>query len=242
MENRNLEKAMEIFSLLVKGENIGSKYKDTSSLYDEYVNNSEVYDMVMQICKKMNLSLYEYRDELFVSPGDNNRVFGFTNDELKREIGIRLNRELYLCFFIMYAIILRFYSDTSNSTFTEYIKVEDMLNAVDSMLAETLRQINIISLDDIEENSFKSISAAWEDLPLLASEDTTFRAARGSKTGFVKLVFNFMERQELIVENDQRFYPTNRLRALVENYFEEYKGRLYEIMKGATEDASYQQD
>lgn len=239
MEDRNMDKALEIFSALITGDEISAKNKDTATMYEEYSNNSQVYDIVTAMCKKMNLHLYEYRDALYVSPGDNNRVFGFSNEELKRIIGLKLNRELYLCYFIMYGIMTRFYTDTSNATFVEYVKCEDIVNTVDSMLADTLKSINILNLDEIEDNSFQSISATWEDLPLIGNEEGAARASRGSKTGFVKMVFNFMEKQNLLVENEARYYPSTRMKALVENYFEEYKGRLYEIMKGVSEDATY---
>lgn len=243
MDNRNLEKALEIFSSLITGEEIGRKNKDTASLYEEYSDNSQVYDMVTMMCKKMNLSLYEYKDTIYLSPGSGNRVFGYTNEELKKEIGIRVNRELYLCYFIMYGVITRFYTDTSTGTFTEYVRNEDIINAVDSMLASSISKINLMSLDEVEENSFQAIAALWEELPLVISEENaTVKAARGTKTGFVKMVFNFMEKQKLLVENEGRYYPTYRLRALTENYFEQYKGRLYDIMKGAAEDAAYQQN
>ena len=58
------------------------------------------------------------------------------------------------------------------------------------------------------------------------------RASRGSKSGFVKLVFNFLLNQELMLENEGRYYPKDKFKALIENYYDDYKGRIYEIMKG----------
>ena len=60
---------------------------------------------------------------------------------------------------------------------------------------------------------------------------STLKAARGSKTGFVKLVFNFLITQELFVESAGKYYITDRMRALVENYFDSCKGRLYEVIE-----------
>ena len=42
---------------------------------------------------------------------------------------------------------------------------------------------------------------------------------------------NFLVRQELFVQADTRYYPKDRFRALAQNYFEEYKGRLLEVMR-----------
>ena len=57
------------------------------------------------------------------------------------------------------------------------------------------------------------------------------RAARNSKTGFVKMVLNFCVSQGLLMEAQSRYYPTDRFKALIENYFDEYKGRMAEIMQ-----------
>lgn len=238
MEDRNLSKALEIVSKLIIGEEISRDSKNTTSLYSEYTDNAEVYDITNAICKNMNLSVYEYEYSIFASAGENNRVFGYSNDELKKEIGVKLNRELFLCYFIIYNVITWFYNDTGSYTFNEYVKVDDLINAVDSSLARTISDLSILELNEVEENSFKTIALVWEDLPMIVNEETNARAARGSKFGFVKMTLNFLLKQDLMIENSERYYPKKRFKALAVNYFEEYKGRLYEIMKG-TENATY---
>ena len=96
MDNRNLEKALELISDLIQGE-------ENPVLYEEYISNSEVYRLTSMIAKKMGLSIYEYQNHLYMTSGEHNRVFGFTNEELKKTIGVRLNRELYLCYYIIYS-------------------------------------------------------------------------------------------------------------------------------------------
>ena len=238
MEDRNLSKALEIVSKLIIGEEISRDSKNTTSLYSEYTDNAEVYDITNAICKNMNLSVYEYEYSIFASAGENNRVFGYSNEELKKEIGVKLNRELFLCYFIIYNVITWFYNDTGSYTFNEYVKVDDLINAVDSSLARTISDLSILELNEVEENSFKTIALVWEDLPMIVNEETNARAARGSKFGFVKMTLNFLLKQDLMIENSGRYYPKKRFKALAVNYFEEYKGRLYEIMKG-TENATY---
>lgn len=238
MEDRNLSKALEIVSKLIIGEEISRDSKNTTSLYSEYTDNAEVYDITNAICKNMNLSVYEYEYSIFASAGENNRVFGYSNDELKKEIGVKLNRELFLCYFIIYNVITWFYNDTGSYTFNEYVKVDDLINAVDSSLARTISDLSILELNEVEENSFKTIALVWEDLPMIVNEETNARAARGSKFGFVKMTLNFLLKQDIMIENSGRYYPKKRFKALAVNYFEEYKGRLYEIMKG-TENATY---
>ncbi len=229
--DRELDKALEIVSVLVTGGEI-KKSNEYAALYEEFVNNSGVYDMVMMCMSKFNISLYEYKDGLYVSPGENNKVFGYTNDEIKKELGVRLNRELYLCYFIIYNVITKFYNSSGSATFTEYVKLEDIVASVDMNLKEIVNSINILSLEDIEQDSFKEIAVTWEDMPVAVSEENSKRAGRSSKLGFVKIVFNFLVAQKLVLESEGRYYPKDKFNAMISEYFEQHKGRLYEILKG----------
>lgn len=62
-----------------------------------------------------------------------------------------------------------------------------LLKNVDyAVLAIIDKKLGMI-IDDIEENSFKQIALSWDELPVITVEDTAdVRAARNSKTGFVK--------------------------------------------------------
>ena len=69
MENRNLDKALDIVSKLITGENV-SERGENAALYQEYNNNAEVYDIVHMSLKKLNLNIYEYNNGLYVRRGD----------------------------------------------------------------------------------------------------------------------------------------------------------------------------
>lgn len=239
MNHTNLDKAMEIFALLIVGEEVSdAQHVD---LYEEYRNNSEVYDILMAVLQKSNLSLYEFGNSLYVTAGEGNRIFGFTNDELKRAIGLRLNRELYLAYFIIYNTILLFYQDSGSFSYTDYVRSEDVIAQTEASMKQALQALHEQVLSDVEENSFQTLAALWEDMPLIPSNEdmASLKAARGSKTGFVKLVFNFLISQDLFFESKGRYYVRPRFRALAENYYEENRGRLYEIVTGGEKDAAY---
>ena len=239
MDNTNLDKAMEIFTLLIVGEEISSAQH--VDLYEDYRNNSEVYDILTSVLKKSNLSLYEFGNSLYVTAGDGNRIFGFTNDELKRAIGLRLNKELYLAYFIIYNTILLFYQDSGSFSYVDYVRSEDVIAQTDSSLKQAMKALHEKALNDVEENSFQTLAALWEDMPLVpVNEDmASLKAARGAKTGFVKLVFNFLISQDLFFESQGRYYIKPRFRALAENYYEDNRGRLYSIVTGGDRDAAY---
>ena len=59
------------------------------------------------------------------------------------------------------------------------------------------------------------------------------KASRGSRMGYVKLTMNFLQGEKLFLATEDRYYPTDRFRALAEGYFEDDKGRIYQLLQAA---------
>ena len=98
-----------------------------------------------------------------------------------------------------------------SSTYAEFIRVEDIIKNVDKTTGGIVDKSAGLVLDEVEENSFKQIALTWDELPVTTVEDQTgARAARNSKSGMVKLVLNFCVAQELLVESQDRYYPTDK--------------------------------
>ena len=52
--------------------------------------------------------------------------------------------------------------------------------------------------------------------------------------GYVKLTMNLLQEEKLFISSEDRFYPTDRFRALAEGYFEDSKGRIYQLLAGGS--------
>ncbi|MBD5095904.1 MAG: hypothetical protein HDT40_02680 [Lachnospiraceae bacterium] len=233
MEEKSLEKALDIYSTLITGQEISRSNADTRELYEEYYGNQAVYDITNRLMKKLNLNVYEYEDSIYITAGDGNRIFGYTNDDMKRLLGLRVNKELYMAYFIMYNALLSFYQDSASYQVKEYVKLSDMLEQVSSYLSRITSDLSVYSMNELEEDSFKTIALLWDELPAVTSDDKDKnRASRASRIGYIKLTFNFLVAQKLFVEVEDRYYPTKRFKAIAENYFEEYKGRIYKVLGG----------
>ena len=233
MEEKSLEKALDIYSTLITGQEVSRSNADTRELYEEYYGNQAVYDITNRLMKKLNLNVYEYEDSIYITAGDGNRIFGYTNDDMKRLLGLRVNKELYMVYFIMYNALLSFYQDSASFQVKEYVRLSDMLVQVSSYLSRITSDLSVYSMSELEEDSFKTIALLWDELPAVTSDDKDKnRASRASRVGYIKLTFNFLVAQKLFVEVEDRYYPTKRFKAIAENYFEEYKGRIYKALGG----------
>lgn len=231
--NKSLDKALDIYAALITGQDISRSNPETRELYEEFYSNSAVYDITTKLLKKLNLSVYEYEESIYITAGEGNRIFGYTNDDMKKQLGLRLNKELYMVYFIMYNTLLLFYQDSATYQVKEYVKLEDILNQVSDYLSSITSDISVYAMDEISEESFKSLALLWDELPTVTSEDKEKnRASRASRTGYIKLALNFLNSQKLFVEVEGRYYPTNRFKAVVENYFEEYRGKIYKVLGG----------
>ncbi len=233
MESRNLEKAMEVFGALLIGEEISLGRGKNAVLYEAYNQNAQVAEIVDRMLSGLNLRLYEYNYSLYLTAGTQNKVFGYSNDELKRMMGLRLNRELYLCYYMIYCIMQHFYSDSATYTFAEYVRTEEVVTAVDMSLSNLIDHLQAYAASELEEKSFRAIAAAWDELPVVSNEETSGRAGRNSRVGYVKLVFNFLILQGLFMEAGEKYYPTDRFHGMVRCYFEQERGRLYSILSRA---------
>lgn len=238
-DERNLDKALDIVARLMTGEEITAK--ENTALYESYQGSTEVHNLTRDILKRLNLCLYEYQDGLYVSAGENNKVFGYTNEELKKAFGVKLNKELFLCYFIIYHIMMAFYTDTMSSTFAEFVRIEDIIAGVDKTVAGLVNTTEGLLSEENEGDGFKAVALLWDSLDTVGGgEEAVVRSAKNSRRGYVKMVFNFLAGQQLFVEMEGRYYPSNRFKALMENYFDEYKGSLYRLMerKGTEENAA----
>ena len=120
--NKSLDKALDIYAALITGQDISRSNPETRELYEEFYSNSAVYDITTKLLKKLNLSVYEYEESIYITAGEGNRIFGYTNDDMKRQLGLRLNKELYMVYFIMYNTLLLFYQDSATYQVKEYVK------------------------------------------------------------------------------------------------------------------------
>lgn len=226
---KSLEKALDIYTVLATGKSLSAKDKETSELYNSFYSDSEVYDITMSIIKRLGLKLYEYNDSIFVSAGHGNKVFGYTNDDLKKKMGLRLNKELYMVYFITYEALLQFYKTSDTYQIKDYIRIDELIEAVTNDLKNFSTSISAVDEAEGDKGSFREIAILWDSLPPMISEDKDRnKASRGSRMGFTKIAANFLTGEGIFTAVDDRLYPTDRFHAIAENYFEDNGSLIYE--------------
>lgn len=233
MIEKALEVAIHITTKLIKGEQVSNTIN--TNLYDAYMSDSEVYDYVQQLIEGFELQLIDdFGGGLHITCGLNNKAFGYSNEELRRRLRVNNNSELYVVYFLMYVVITQFYSDSSTTTFKNFIKRMDIVSETDLLLKQIITELDTISEDEIKQNSLKNIAIIWDSIPTFLNndqEDTNkSRAGNSSKTGYVKKLLQFLKEEDLFVEDNDMYYPTNRFHALAQNYFQRNGSEIYRLL------------
>lgn len=218
-----LETTLELFNLLLAGEEISrSKNKE---LYEKFVYDTDVEELLVFIAEKNGLQIYRYNERLFICPGVENKVFGYTNDELKKRIPyISRNDELYLGYFIIMTLITMFYKESGMDTPINYVKYADLITEVSGKFEALIKLEDLEKISKDNQFNFADICKVWQKLPD-AREDQP--GGKNDKVAFVKNICQFLQEEELIKIDEERklIFPLDRFKAIVYNFFEEKENK-----------------
>lgn len=224
-------KALTIITELEVGNEISrSKNADLLKIYEM---ESEVASDIEEILKYKNLKLYQGVDgELFLSPGVDNIIYGYKNEELKRILRVNTNKELYLCYYIMSTILTMFYKDDSGRLVKDYISLQGLIEQIDFGL-NVLKddEDGVITAEMLEnEEGCKAIINLWfnviAEIDIKSNKDVYMDNKSYSKIGFANRVLMFFSDIDLIKLdlNTRKYFPLNRLKELS---YQAYKDSRY---------------
>ena len=229
--DENLDVALEIINTLIQNKEI-SKGKNVS-LYQKYVNSSDIGNLADKIAEKMGFDIYRMDNTLNLCVMLDNKIFGYTNEELKKKIKmINKNEEIYLMYFIILTILTCFYRESGLNSPRSYLNLSELLETIEIKFQSLVKE-DIEKTSRENEYNFVDIKNVWERLQD-AREDIAV-GGKNDKISFVKLVLHFLEEEKLINFNEERqiISITKRFKAIVYFYFEnnkENKNKLLEYV------------
>lgn len=215
-----LQSALRITNLLLQNKPIGiiSEY----DLYTLYISDMTVQELVYTILESYGVTLIEYKKSLYVSPGIDNVLFGYKNEELRNMMNLETNKELYLCYFIMYSVMTIFYKESSFATYKDYITSTEVVDRVTA----TLEAFTVEEISKEESFAFSTLKTFWEDLTQISLHQTEENLESLRRTNshffFVTRSLHFLTMQNLLVKNEKErnYMPTEKFKALIANYFD----------------------
>lgn len=238
----NIDIALEIVNTLVQNKKISKS--ENEDLYNAYTKMSEVGNLTDRIAEKMGFNIYRFDNTLNLCVMLDNKVFGYTNEELKQRVKLlNKNEDIYLMYFIVLTIIVCFYRESGLNSPRSYLNLDELLETINIKIQSLVKE-DIDQISKEKDYNFSDIKKVWERLPD-GREDIT-SIGKNDKISFVKLILRFMQDEQLIYFDDERqiISITTRFKAIVYYYFEnskENKNQLLEYVYrlGGEEDATY---
>ncbi|KLU60190.1 hypothetical protein CEB3_c36210 [Peptococcaceae bacterium CEB3] len=214
--------ALEIFLELVKkGELHAEEYPQ---LVQTYKTDLEVQGLLTNIVEPLaDVKILESLYVLYLSPNLDNRFFGYTNEELRQRLGLTLNRELYLAYFIILSLLAMFYGEDSLSEVSRsYVTAADLERFVSERLQSLAGAAELPEWEkELEVNLLSSVEL-WQDMPEYDPELKTLRRSNKNRISFILRVARFLEEDGLAhVEQDREIYLTQKTEQMVRKYYSE---------------------
>lgn len=243
IRKETLGEALDILQALLAGKKVS--LNENRELYDRYLSDNGVEECVSLLTEKMGLELFRYDDQLFITPGVGNVVFGWSNEELRKRIPwVQSNTDLYLCYFVIVVIITMFYGLE-----VPYCKLDRVVTEVTDKFNALLRLEDIETVSHETQYNFAAIAKAWRNRTEITRKEEKEEPAQYGimdKRRLVHTVCRFLKDENLFVIDEERqiILPTSRFKAIIYHYFEqrENKNRVLELVYGSGEvepDATY---
>ncbi|PWK13458.1 DUF6063 family protein [Tumebacillus permanentifrigoris] len=224
----SVERAIKLFILLLEKGETDEKDRDLVFAYKEDPVAQEIVAQMIE--KQAGIKILHVGDKLYVTPSLDNKVFGYSNDELRVKMGLRqdsvsMGLKLYLAYFIILATLAMFYnSDDLNTKVRQYVPIEEL----EQYVTEKLQMLGTGDygqyLSAEYEFNFAQVAEYWQSMPAYDETLTNQRMGHKSRVSYLLKVWSFLEEEGLAkVAVDSEIHPTDKLDHMVRKYYAHQK-------------------
>ncbi|ARU60051.1 hypothetical protein CBW65_02445 [Tumebacillus avium] len=224
----SVERAIQLFVLLLEKGETDEKDRDLVFAYKEDPAAQEIVAQMIE--KEAGIKILGVGDKLYVTPAIDNKVFGYTNEELRVKLGLRsdnvaMGLKLYVAYFIILATLAMFYnSDDLNTKVRQYVPIEEL----EQYVTEKLHMVGTGEYGDYlsqeYEFNFQQVAEYWHNMPAFDETLTNQRMGRNSRVSYLLKVWSFLEEEGLAkVAMDSELHPTDKLDHMVRKYYSHQK-------------------
>jgi len=231
MENLSpdsVRKAFKLYMSLIEKSKITKKDDPEGFLSYE---DPEISFITRIFEEEAGIMILRSGDTLYFTPRTDNKLLGFSNEELRDKMGFSNNTELYISYIIILSIIIKFYNgENYNNKVRSMLKVEELESFITLKLESFNTMENGERKDEELNYNFSTISRLWLDLPTYDEKIKSFSQSKGTKISFIFRTLRFLQEQGLInLDNDSEIYTTEKLDTIVISYYPE-SSRKKEIL------------
>lgn len=224
----SVERAVKLFILLLEKGETDEHDRDLVFAYKEDPAAQEIVGQMIE--KEAGVKVLNVGDKLYITPSMDNKVFGYTNEELRVKLGLRndnvsMGLKLYMAYFIILATLAMFYnSDDLNTKVRQYVPIEEL----EAYVTEKLQMLGDGEygehLSAKYEFNFSQVAEFWQNMPAFDETLQNQRMGRNSRVSYILKVWAFLEEEGLAkVAVDAEIHPTDKLDHMVRKYYSHQK-------------------
>ena len=191
-------------------------------LLQAYKTQPEVREILADIIEPgFDVQVLNAVEKLYLTPGINNKLLGYSNQQLRQSMGLQNNVELYMAYFVMLCLLAMFYnSETLDAATRQYVPLKELEDFITSKLENIGRMEEITAAEAQLEFAFTAAASFWQELPPYDEKLKSLVRSKRNRVSFVLNVCRFLQGQDLIVVHEEReIYWRERLDCMVRRYY-----------------------
>lgn len=242
---KTITTALELFKALLENNSVDAESHET--LISRIRFDLETLNFFREVIEPVfEVKLINMTDRFYLTAGRAGGIFTYNNEEMRKELGVNVNRELYLCSFIVMTLLAAFY-DSEDSI--EPSRESLILSDLSEMVSEGFRELALDENVDLIENearvNLREPSELWFDLPYKKAGTAEQHRRSRSKYAYLLKTGDFLEKHGLVkVFQDRQVFPGERLHSLIVQYYNnlEHKNEILETIRGTISREVHEQD
>lgn len=215
-------------------------------LHEAVIRDAAIYNDLENMCQNLGLFLNERSGIFYVSPIPGTRTFGYSNEDLRKELGYSFNNEdVYTALFIIANIITEFFPEASSIPARQFLKSNELMEIVDKKIGILKGNANLDEISYAKSYNFEIVVKKWTELPMIKLDkletENHKEYGKSSKIQILNTTLRFLEGQELIkmveFSGDRSIYITERLKATILNAYNsgEIQSEIYSYLDNLAE-------
>ncbi len=206
---------------------------------EELINRVRFDQEVINLWREVIEPVFEIKliplsDKFYLTSGWAGSIFSYNNEEMRKQLGVENNKELYLCSFIVLTMLAAFYdSEDSSAPSRESIILGDLQEMVSENLMELGLDEMVETIEDETRVNLREPAEFWLDLPYRKTGVEQHRRSK-SQLAFLLKTMDLLQKHGLVrMVNDRQVFPEERMHNLMAHYYNNmsHKNEILEIIR-----------
>jgi hypothetical protein len=192
VDSSPFEGAFKIFIYLIKHGEFTDHDRELMRLW----RTPEVRDVLRSIIMpQAEVDIFEVKGTIYITPMVGSKLFSYRNEEIKRALNLKTNKELYTAYFVMLCLISMYFSGEDSNSTRNYVPVQQLEQYISKYTSEILASTeeDLKSIEDETGFPLKAIAETWDNLDPFNPEIKNLRRASKNRVSFILRVCDFFE-------------------------------------------------